>query len=257
MLANQNLLHLVFKWLVNKKNSGEVAVWQALFDAQRYGAKTTTNSPHARWHIHALPLLFHGLATAPDRRTVDRRVAPCDSPMLRPEQVKGCRRQIRDGPPICVLLQHEQARPAMVGGVEGAQHERRLAVRRRQNPTRWRRVDPSALVVIAADQRDLELGMRSGTRMWRRAPARDPPPRAASEARAPGAAARAPRRVSSRHCHPPASQRRARPAPRRTEAGWHGVACVAFQCSRGSTNDPMRHPHCAGPWGGAHLIALF
>jgi hypothetical protein len=44
MLVNQNLLHLVFKWLVNTKNSGEVAVWQALFDAQRYAPKTTTKT---------------------------------------------------------------------------------------------------------------------------------------------------------------------------------------------------------------------
>jgi hypothetical protein len=44
LLANQNLLHLVFKWLLNTKHSGEVGTWQALFDAQKRGAKTTTKT---------------------------------------------------------------------------------------------------------------------------------------------------------------------------------------------------------------------
>jgi hypothetical protein len=57
MLANQNLLYLVFNWLVNTKNSGGVAVWQAVFDAQRYGAKTTTKTAFCSTcfgHIHGL-----------------------------------------------------------------------------------------------------------------------------------------------------------------------------------------------------------
>jgi hypothetical protein len=34
LLANQNLLYLVFKCLMNTKHSREVADWQAVFDAQ-------------------------------------------------------------------------------------------------------------------------------------------------------------------------------------------------------------------------------
>ncbi len=44
LVANQNLLHLVFKCLMNTKHSGQVDAWQALFDAQNAGPKTTAKT---------------------------------------------------------------------------------------------------------------------------------------------------------------------------------------------------------------------
>lgn len=44
LVANQNLLHLVLKCLMSTKHSGEAGAWQALFDAQAGGRKTTAKT---------------------------------------------------------------------------------------------------------------------------------------------------------------------------------------------------------------------
>ena len=46
LLANQNLLHLVLKCLMNTKHSGPAGAWQVLFDAQNGGRKRTTKTAH-------------------------------------------------------------------------------------------------------------------------------------------------------------------------------------------------------------------
>jgi len=62
LLVNQNLLHLVFKLLLNTKNSSQRPEWQGLFGAQRGGPKTTVKTDFcvaARWLCTYFPPEIH------------------------------------------------------------------------------------------------------------------------------------------------------------------------------------------------------
>ena len=63
LLRNQNLLHLVFKWRLNTKHSGQIRATQVLFDAQKGAPKRQQKQPPAG-AAAAYPRTFHRLSTS-------------------------------------------------------------------------------------------------------------------------------------------------------------------------------------------------
>ena len=82
LLANQNLQHLVLKWLLSTKHSRVVGAWQALFDAQEGGRKTTTKTAHCGTDCciftHVPPLIHRVVHSNASRRTVASSLQFCD-----------------------------------------------------------------------------------------------------------------------------------------------------------------------------------
>ena len=97
LLANQNLQHLVLKCLLSTKHSRVGNAWQALFDAQERGRKTTTKTAHCgavcRIFTHVPPHIHRLVHRTPSRRTVARTLQFCDTRFAPEFASRRCRPQ--------------------------------------------------------------------------------------------------------------------------------------------------------------------
>ena len=88
LVANQNLLHLVFKCLLSTKHSSAGGAWQALFDAQEGGRKTTTKTGPwilvSRISKHLPPCIHRLVHRRRGRRTVTPALQFCDNAPVAP-----------------------------------------------------------------------------------------------------------------------------------------------------------------------------
>jgi len=91
LLANQNLLHLVFKWLMNTKDSEGRAEWQGFFVPQEGVPKSGTKTADCRASFDLSkvfpPAMHRFVHKRAGRRTVSVALQFCDSEIMRQRNI--------------------------------------------------------------------------------------------------------------------------------------------------------------------------